>query len=300
MTRGARGRAWSRRVADLLFLGHTRLCLGLALGLAALLVLVVATSALPALSGRFGVLGATWRPSVGLFGLRPFLAGSLVVTALAMFLAAPICILAAAFLSEHAGRRLRESLRPAVDILAGVPSVVFGLFGVVLVVPAVAFLGRLLGQATTGFSVLAGGLVLAVMIIPFVLSLSLDVFLAIPREAREAALALGATRWETLQKVLLPAALPGLVAAQVLGLARAFGETMAVVMVVGNVARMPRGILDPACPVPALLANTYGEMMSLPNYEAALMLSALLLMLVVGGASLAARLVLRYLPGGEG
>ena len=212
-----------------------------------------------------------------------------------MVLAAPLCILAAAYLSEHASGRLRGLLRPAIDILAGVPSVVFGLFGVVLVVPAVALLGRLLGRSLPGFSVLAGGIVLAIMIIPFVLSLSLDVFLAIPREAREAAMALGATRWETLQKVLFRAALPGLVAAQVLGLARAFGETMAVVMVVGNVARMPWNLLDPACPVPALLANNYGEMMSVPHYEAALMLAALLLMIVVGGSSLAARLMLRYL-----
>ena len=285
----------SRRLLDFLFLGQARLCLGLCLGLALLLVLVIALGARPVLGGGSGILGSDWRPSQGRFGLLPFLAGSLGVTGVAMFLAGPLSILAAAYLSEHAGRRLRGLLRPAIDVLAGVPSVVFGLFGVVLVVPGVALLGRLLGRTLPGFSVLAGGIVLAVMILPFVLSLSLDVFLAIPREAREAAMALGATRWETLRGVLFRAALPGLVAAQVLGLARAFGETMAVVMVVGNVARMPTGLLDPACPVPALLANTYGEMMSVPRYEGALMLAALLLMVVVGGSSLAARLMLRYL-----
>jgi phosphate transport system permease protein len=212
-----------------------------------------------------------------------------------MLIASPICVFAAAYLSEHAGRRLRAILRPAIDILAGVPSVVFGLFGVVIVVPAVATLGRMLGRSTTGYSVLAGGIVLAIMVIPFVLSLSLDVFISIPLEAREAALALGATRWETLKKVLFRAAMPGLVAAQVLGFARAFGETMAVVMVVGNVARVPHGLWDAACPIPALLANHFGEMMSIPKYESALMLAALLLLAVVGGFSILARLTLRTL-----
>lgn len=286
-----------RLLLDLAFLGTARLCLGLVLGLAALLVLVLFLSARPLLVQGFSssVLASVWKPSQGQFGLLPFLAGSVAVTMVAMLLASPVCVLGAAYLSEHAGRRSREILRPAIDILAGVPSVVFGLFGVVLIVPSVAWMGRLVGSATTGYSVLAGGIVLAIMVIPFVLSLSLDIFLSIPREAREAALALGATRWETLKKVLFPAAMPGLVAAQMLGVARAFGETMAVVMVVGNVARVPNGLLDPACPIPALLANHYGEMMSIPKYESALMLAALLLLAVVGAFGLFARLTLRYL-----
>lgn len=283
-----------RRFLDAVFVGQARACLGLVAGLAVLMCAVMTARAWPLLriAGQARLWSQDWRPSQGHFGLAPFLVASLAVTALAMAVATPLCVLAAAYLSEYAGSRLRGVLRPAIDMMAGVPSVVFGLFGVVAVVPAVGALGR----GGPGFSILAAGLVLAVMIIPIILSLSLDVFLAIPREVREAALALGATRDETIRKVLLRVAAPGLVAANILGLARAFGETMAVVMVVGNATRMPRGLLQPACPVPALLANHYGEMMSVPHYDAALLLAALLLLAVVGGASLAARSLLRVLP----
>ncbi len=133
---------------------------------------------------------------------------------------------------------------------------------------------------------------LAVMVIPFIISITMEVFLAIPGEARETALALGATTWEMVRHVTLKHGRQGIVAAVILGFARAFGETMAVMMVVGNVPQVPRSPFDAVYPLPALIANNYGEMMSVPLYDSALLFAALLLMLVVGGFSLVANLVL--------
>ncbi|MDD8013634.1 MAG: ABC transporter permease subunit, partial [Acidobacteriota bacterium] len=122
---------------------------------------------------------------------------------------------------------------------------------------------------------------LAIMIFPVIIHVSLEVFRAVPQEVREASLAVGATRWQTVKHVVMRKALPGVAAAVVLGVARAFGETMAVLMVVGNVAKIPKGVLDPAYPLPALIANNYGEMLSIPLYDSALMLAALILLLVI-------------------
>jgi len=144
----------------------------------------------------------------------------------------------------------------------------------------------------TGYSVLAGGLVLAVMIFPIVIAVAEEVIRAVPQGLREASLALGATRWQTIKLVVLRRAWPGVIAAVVLGLSRAFGETMAVLMVVGNVVQMPHSIFDAAYPLPALLANNYGEMMSIPLYDAALLGSALVLLLIVLAFNVVARVVI--------
>jgi len=137
------------------------------------------------------------------------------------------------------------------------------------------------GVFSTGYSILAGGIVLAIMIFPVIIHVSLEIFRAVPQEVREASLAVGATRWQTIKHVVMRKALPGVAAAVVLGISRAFGETMAVLMVVGNVAKIPHSVLDPAYPLPALIANNYGEMLSIPLYDSALMLAALILLLVV-------------------
>jgi phosphate transport system permease protein len=244
------------------------------------------------------LLSTAWHPWQGTFGLGAFILASVEVALIALAIATPLSLLGALYLSECAGKRLRNLLRLPIDVLAGVPSVVFGLFGVVAVVPSVAAFGRLCGVDTTGYSLLAGGVLLAIMIMPFILSLSVEVFLSLPAEARETALALGATRWETVRHVVLKRARAGLVAAVVLGFARAFGETIAVMMVVGNVARMPHSLFDPAYPLPALIANNYGELMSIPRFDSALFLAALVLMAVVGLFSLAAQVVLHRLGRG--
>lgn len=238
------------------------------------------------------LFSSSWHPMRGDFGFFPFIIGTLEVTAIAMILAVPVCLLSAIYLSEYAHKRFRAFVRLVVDILAGIPSVIYGLCGVIAVVPLVRLFGQSLGSPTTGYSLLAGGIILAIMVAPVIISVALEVFRTIPQAARENSLALGITTWEMIKHVILRSSLHGIIAAIVLGFARAFGETIAVLMVVGNVAKVPRSLFDPAYPLPALIANNYGEMMSIPLYDSALMFSALLLMVVVGGFSLGAHLTL--------
>ncbi|NMC93955.1 MAG: phosphate ABC transporter permease subunit PstC [Syntrophorhabdus sp.] len=238
------------------------------------------------------LFSTSWHPIRGDFGFFPFIIGTLGVTAIAMILAVPVCLLSAIYLSEYAHKRFRAFVRLVVDILAGIPSVIYGLCGVIAIVPLVRFLGQAIGSPTTGYSLLAGGIILAIMVAPVIISVALEVFRTIPQAARENSLALGITTWEMIKHVILRSSLHGIIAAIVLGFARAFGETIAVLMVVGNVAKIPDSFFAPAYPLPALIANNYGEMMSIPLYDSALMFSALLLMLVVGGFSLAAHIIL--------
>lgn len=284
----------ARSAADRLAGVLSRSAVLVIIGLFLALAITLLCKSAPAWWGSH-LLGQVWSPERGRFGLLPFLAGSLAVSSLAMLLGTPICLLAALYLSEYISPRWRERLRPPLDILAAIPSVVFGLFGVLFIVPFVLALGRSLGLATSGYSLLAGALVLALMASPYIVSLVLEVLLAVPMEAREAAYSLGATQWETARFVVLRQARSGILAALVLGFARAFGETLAVLMVVGNVARMPGSPLAPAYPLPALLANTYGEMMSIPKMDGVLLTAALMLMAVTGTVSFLAALVLRRL-----
>lgn len=234
-----------------------------------------------------------WAPFKGHFGLLPFIMGTIWVTFLALIMAAPISLFVAIFLSEYAPRRIREIARPMIDLLAGLPSVIYGVWGVLLIVPFVGrYLAPLFGTYSSGYSILAGGLVLAVMILPTIIHVLLEIFRAIPEAMREASLSLGATKWETVKYVLLRQGASGILAAFVLGLSRALGETMAVLMVVGNVARVPRSLFEGGYPLPALIANNYGEMMSIPLYDSALMLAAAILLILVMIFNLIARLVL--------
>ena len=239
------------------------------------------------------LFGSSWHPLRGEFGFWPFISGTLWVTLAAMVLAVPISLLTAIYLSEYAPRSVREMAKPMIDLLAGIPSVVYGVWGVLIIVP---FVGNVLapafGVTSSGYSVLAAGIVLAVMVFPTIIHVSLEVFASVPHELREASLALGATTWETVKHVVLRKGIQGIVAAVVLGLSRAFGETMAVLMVVGNVSRSPRSLFDPGATLPSLLANNYGEMMSIPLYDSALMLAALVLFAVVLVFNIAARVFL--------
>ncbi len=254
------------------------------------------------------LLGQVWLPSQGLFGFAPFIAGSLVVTAVAMALAVAPAILSGIYLAEYVTARTRTALKPVIDLLVGIPSVVYGLWGVLFIVPLVRdhlspWADRTLGQSIpffsrtnpSGYGLLAAGFVLAVMVFPLIVAVTEEVMRSVPREMREALLSLGATRWETTKAIVRHAGLPGILAAIVLGFSRAFGETLAVMMTVGNVARMPRSIFDPAYPLPALIANNYGEMMSVPLYESALMSAALFLLVVVVVFNAGARLAVERL-----
>jgi phosphate transport system permease protein len=207
--------------------------------------------------------------------------------------AVPLSLLTAIYLSEYAHQRVRELAAPLIDLLAGIPSVVFGIWGVLVVVPLVKNrIAPLFGVFSTGYSVLAGGVVLAIMIFPVIIHVAMEVFRSVPAGVREASLSLGATRWQTVKHAVMRASLPGVIAAVVLGLSRAFGETMAVLMVAGNVARAPASVLDPAYPLPALIANNYGEMLSIPLYDSALMLASLVLLLVILVFTVVSRLIL--------
>lgn len=223
-----------------------------------------------------------WKPMSKLFGFLPFIMGTLWVTVLSMIICVPISLLCAIYLSEYAHKRLRIAIQPFIDLLAGIPSVVYGLFGIIFLIPLIRTgIAPLFCINTSGYTVLAGGIVLAVMVFPILISLTLEVFQSVPSGMREAALACGATTWEMIKHVVLKAGYPGVIAAIILGFSRAFGETMAVLMVVGNVPLIPASVFDPAYPIPALIANNYGEMMSIPMYDSALMFAALLLFLVV-------------------
>jgi phosphate transport system permease protein len=236
---------------------------------------------------------SSWRPLSGEFGLFPFIMGTLWVTGIAVLIAVPLSLLTSLYLSEYAHRRVRDWAKPLIDVLAGIPSVVYGVWGVLVVVPLVKdHIAPAFGSFSTGYSVLSGGIVLAVMVIPVIMHVSLEVFGTIPAEMRDASLAVGATKWQAAKGVVLRKAMPGVIAAVVLGLSRAFGETMAVLMVVGNVPRAPASVLDPAYPLPALIANNYGEMMSVPLYDSALLLACLVLLLVVLFFNIISRVVL--------
>jgi len=245
------------------------------------------------------LLSPSWRPSGGEFGLYPFIMGTLWVTILAMALATPLCLLTSVYLAEYAPSKIRGIVKPMIDLLAGIPSVIYGVWGVLLVVPLIRdYVAPLVGSTTTGYCVLAGGTVLAIMVFPIIISVSEEVIRAVPQDVREASFALGATKWQTVKHVVLRGSFPGIVAAIILGFSRAFGETIAVLMVVGNVSKAPSSLFDPAYPLTALIANNYGEMLSVPLYDSALMLSALILLLVVLFFNVMARIVLSKIKKG--
>ncbi|MFN8435847.1 MAG: phosphate ABC transporter permease subunit PstC [Anaerolineales bacterium] len=251
------------------------------------------------------LLGETWRPNNGEFGFRPFILGTLWVTTVGVLLAVPPCLLVSVYLAEYAHNRTRTIAKPILDVLAAIPPVVYGVWGLLSIVPFVdevlaPLSDRWLGSFSifavtqpTGFGLLSGGIVLAVMISPLIISVIFEVLSTVPNDLRHASLAVGATQWQTIRTVVLPQVLPGIVAAIVLGASRALGETIAVLMVVGNVPNIPTSVFDTAYPLPALIANNYGEMMSIPLYDAALLGAALVLLVVILTFNILSTLVLQ-------
>lgn len=182
----------------------------------------------------------SWSPSHDEYGIIPFVVGSFIVTFGALALGAPLAVLTAVFLSEIAPDRVRNIVRPAVELLAGIPSVVYGFFGVIIVAPIVATYTE-----GAGFGPLTAWIILAIMIVPTIATLTEDALGSTPMGIREASFAMGATRWQTIYKVVLPAAKIGIIDAIILGMGRAIGETMAVLMVVGNAPQLFGGIAAP-------------------------------------------------------
>ncbi|MCE5196437.1 MAG: phosphate ABC transporter permease subunit PstC [Negativicutes bacterium] len=215
-----------------------------ALSVLALITVFILMHGLPIIA-KVGVInfvfGMKWAPSQGAYGIFPMIVGSVSVTLGAAVLGVPIAICCSIFLTEFAPAVVRTLFRPAIQLLAGIPSVVFGFWGVLFIVPLIRnYLGG------PGLSILAGSIILAIMILPTIISISEVSLLALPQQYREGAFALGLTHWQTIYYLLLPAAKSGVVAAVILGLGRAIGETMAVIMVLGNAVAIPQSILDPA------------------------------------------------------
>ncbi|MDB5116321.1 MAG: phosphate transporter permease subunit PstC [Mucilaginibacter sp.] len=237
-----------------------------------------------------------WKPMKGLFGFYPFIMGTLWVTAISIIIALPLSVLTSLYLVEYAHTKIKRILIPFVNLLSGIPPVIYGVWGVLFIVPLIQnHIAPHFIEFSTGYSVLAGGIVLAVMIFPLIVSILTEVLTTIPQELKDASLSIGATKWETIKKVIIRKATPGIIAATVLAISRAFGETIAVLMVCGNNAVVPHSVFDTGYPLPALIANNYGEMMSIPLYDSALMFAALLLFIIILLFNIISRVILARL-----
>ncbi len=202
--------------------------------------------------GNF-IFGSHWAPTKGHFGILAMILYSIYVTLGALVFGVPLALACAIVLAEFAPPRLTRFLKPTIELLAGIPSVVYGFLGVVLLVPLIRdYLGG------PGLSLLAAALILGIMILPTVISISIDAINAVPNIYREGSIALGATQWQTVRKLVLPAARSGIITAIILGMGRAIGETMAVIMVAGNALKIPTSILDPVRTLTANIALELG------------------------------------------
>jgi phosphate transport system permease protein len=213
---------------------------------------------------------SVWDPNFDNFGALPFIFGTVVTSAVALFIAVPLGIGAAIFLAELAPARLSDALEFFIDLLAAVPSVIYGLLGIFIVVPIMRDVIQPALKGTLGFiplfkgpafgiGFLTAGIVLAIMVIPYIISVSREILLSVPRDQREAALALGSTRWESTWKVVVPFARTGIMGSIFLALARALGETMAVTMVIGNTPAIAASLFSPGDSIASVIANQFTE-----------------------------------------
>jgi phosphate transport system permease protein len=223
-----------------------------------------------------------WKPFKGEFGFLPYILSTLYVSVIAIVIALPLSLMSSIYLCTYASKSISRIFEPVIDLLSGIPPVIYGVWGTLTIVPLIANkIAPHFVEFSSGYTVLAGGLVLAIMILPLLISILLEVFRSLPKDITDASLSLGATKWQTVKKVMLRKSTPGIIAATVLSISRAFGETIAVLMVCGNIPLIPHSIFDACYPLPALIANNYGEMLSMPSYESALMLGAFLLFIII-------------------
>ena len=284
---------------------------GFAVGVPVLLALLlweVARAGWPALRA-FGLgflTSSTWDPVQRQFGAAPAIFGTIVTSIVALIIATPLAIGVAIFLSEFAPRWLRQPVAFFVDLLAAIPSVVYGLWGIFVLIPLLRehvmpfmrdsmHLGviPLFSGPTYGNSVFAAGLILAIMVLPYISSVSREVLLAVPRSQREAALALGATRWEMIQKAVIPFARTGIIGGIILGLGRALGETMAVTMLIGNTHEIKASLFAPGYTMASLIANEFSEASDDLHLSALMAVGLVLLVLTLIVNALARWLVWR-------
>lgn len=255
----------------------------------ALIILFIFREGSPALA-KVGVLkfitGTDWLPSKSKFGILPMIMGTVTVTFGALILGVPLGLGCALYLSEFAPKKVAAFLKPAVELLAGIPSVVFGFIGLTVLVPLIRnYLGG------PGFSVLASSLVLGIMVLPTMVSVSYDALRAVPGAYREGMLAVGASNWQSVSMVVLPAARSGILAAGILAMGRAVGETMAVIMVAGNATITPASPLDPVRTLTSNIALEMGYAAGL--HRQALFATGVILFVIIGVLNIAARAVVR-------
>lgn len=230
------------------------------------------------------ITGNEWNPTASQpeYGILPLITSTTLVSFGAMLIAVPLGIGTAAFISEYAGPKLKNILKPAIEMLAAVPSVVIGFLGIVLVGPKIAAFNDL----PNGLNALNGAILLAVMALPTIITISEDAIHAVPTTYREASYAMGASRWQTLRKVTIPAAAPGIIAAVMLGLGRAVGETMTVLMATGNAALFPKGFFDSVKTITATIAIEMGEVPYQTTHYYALFAIAIVLFFMTLAANL--------------
>ena len=291
------------RIPDIAFRSVTRLLAWLVVGI--LVLLTVQLAANGALAFRtFGlnfVTGTVWDPVKSIYGALPYIVGTLAASLIAVAFAAPIGLLTAIFLSELAPRRIAIPLTFTIELLAAIPSVVYGLWGIFVLSPFLrttveAWIVKTLGWIpilagpTFGIGLFSAGVILTIMILPTIVSISREVITSVPGNQREAMLALGATRWETIRRAVLPAARSGIVGAVILGLGRALGETMAVTMVIGNGQGMPTSIFSTAQTIASQIATTFNEA-SLGLQTSALIALGLILLVITISLNVIARLL---------
>jgi phosphate transport system permease protein len=264
----------------------------------------IVTPAIPAIqkTGLSFFTSTVWDVNRDRYGAVPFLAGTAISSTIALLLALPLGVFIALFLSENfLPVPIRQTIRFVVELLAAIPSVVYGLWGIAVVIPIVRQFGGLLSDnlgfiplfegPPTGNSTLTASLVLALMVLPTITAISRTALVSVPQTLREASYAIGATRWETIFRVLLPTAAPGIVAATILAFGRAMGETMAVAMLIGNSPRLNWSLLSPGGTLAGLLANQFGEAQGLQ--VSALMYAALALVLLTLLVNILGEVVLR-------
>jgi phosphate transport system permease protein len=277
----------------------------LALPLLILIILgVLFVNAWPAIK-RFGpsfVVTSTWDPVAEVYGAAPMIFGTLASSLVALLIAVPLALSVAVFLTEFSPRWLRQPVAFLVELLAAIPSVVYGMWGIFVLIPflrsyVVPPLKALFGWTPFlqgvfyGNSLLAGGVILAIMIVPYIAAVSREVLLAVPTSQREAALAMGATRWEAVRSAVLPYGRAGLIGAVILGLGRALGETMAVTMVIGNRHDIGLSLLQPAYTMAAAIANEFSEATT-STYQSALMEVGLILFVMTVAVNAVARILI--------
>jgi phosphate transport system permease protein len=237
-------------------------------------------------------LSAQWDPTSPVresYGILALLAGTLMVSVGALTLAVPLGIACAAFIADVAPSRVREVVKPVIEVLAGIPSVVVGFFGLVVLGP---FLAKVL-HTGNGLNAVNGSILLAVMSLPTIMSVSEDAIVSVPQELKNASLALGATRWQTLVRVTIPAALSGIVASVMLGMGRAIGETMTVLMACGNAPAMPHGPTDPVRTLTATIAIELGEAVQGGTHFQSLFVIAFFLFLMTFAVNLVSDVILQ-------